>query len=55
VLEDWKETQYGKIDFAFMPIGGGGMASGICSYLSQMTPSTTLVGVEPLVKLYFNK
>ncbi len=34
-------------DFIFIPIGGGGLASGICSVSKVLSPSTRLIGVEP--------
>ena len=34
-------------DFIFIPIGGGGLASGICSVAKIKNPSTGLIGVEP--------
>jgi threonine dehydratase len=35
------------IDYLFLPVGGGGLASGVGSYFKQMSPSTIIVGVEP--------
>jgi threonine dehydratase len=34
-------------DYVFVPIGGGGLASGIGAYFKQMSPSTRIIGVEP--------
>jgi threonine dehydratase len=34
-------------DYIFVPIGGGGLASGIGAYFKQMSPSTKIIGVEP--------
>ena len=34
-------------DFIFIPIGGGGLASGICSVAKIKNSSTKLIGVEP--------
>ena len=36
-----------KLDYIFVPIGGGGLASGIGSYIKQMSPETKIIGVEP--------
>jgi threonine dehydratase len=36
------------IDVVLMPIGGGGLASGVGSYLRSVKPSIKLIGVEPL-------
>jgi threonine dehydratase len=35
------------LDFVVMPIGGGGLASGVSSYLRNIAPSVQLIGVEP--------
>ncbi len=35
------------LDYIFVPIGGGGLASGIGSYFKQLSPSTKVIGVEP--------
>lgn len=34
-------------DFVIMPVGGGGLASGVGSYIKQISPTTTLLGMEP--------
>ncbi len=36
-----------KIDYLFVPIGGGGLASGIGAYFKQVSPETKIIGVEP--------
>ena len=35
------------LDYIFVPIGGGGLASGLGAYISRMSPSTKIIGVEP--------
>ena len=35
------------IDYCFMPIGGGGLASGLASVFRQLSPRTRLIGVQP--------
>ncbi|HEY4800600.1 MAG TPA: threonine ammonia-lyase IlvA, partial [Bacteroidia bacterium] len=35
------------IDYIFMPIGGGGLASGVASVFEERSPETKLIGVEP--------
>ncbi len=35
------------IDYIFVPIGGGGLISGVGSYVKQMSPKTKIIGVEP--------
>jgi threonine dehydratase len=34
-------------DYCFMPIGGGGLASGVASVFRQLSPHTRLIGVQP--------
>ena len=36
-----------KLDYVFVPIGGGGLASGLGAYFKQMSPETKIIGVEP--------
>ncbi|MBB3698534.1 threonine ammonia-lyase [Flammeovirga yaeyamensis] len=43
ILEDAKD----EIDYLVMPIGGGGLSSGVGSYFSQISPNTKIIGVEP--------
>ncbi|MGH2318053.1 threonine ammonia-lyase IlvA [Planococcus sp. SE5232] len=43
VLNDIQE----RVDYMFCAIGGGGLASGVGSYLKGISPSTKLIGVEP--------
>lgn len=42
ILEDLPE-----VEAIIMPIGGGGLASGVGSYLKQIKPNILLAGVEP--------
>ena len=44
ILEDCEET----IDYVFVAIGGGGLASGLGSCMKQISPKTKIIGVEPL-------
>lgn len=43
ILNDSKNP----IDFLFMPVGGGGLASGVSNVFKALSPSTKLIGVEP--------
>jgi len=43
IMNDIDET----IDYVFVTIGGGGLASGIGSYIKSISPSTKIIGVEP--------
>lgn len=45
-LELIKDAQK-PIDYLFVPIGGGGLASGICAVFQQLSPTTKIIGVEP--------
>ena len=36
-----------NLDYIFVPIGGGGLASGLGSYIKAMSPETKIIGVEP--------
>lgn len=36
-----------NIDYIFVPIGGGGLASGIISLFKDVSPNTKIIGVEP--------
>jgi threonine dehydratase len=35
------------IDFLFVPIGGGGLCSGVGSYFKTFSPKTKIIGLEP--------
>lgn len=35
------------IDYLFIPVGGGGLASGIAIVFKSLSPATKLIGVEP--------
>ncbi len=37
----------GPLDAVFVPVGGGGLISGIAAYVKQVSPRTKIVGVEP--------
>ncbi|WP_020403344.1 threonine ammonia-lyase [Gracilimonas tropica] len=43
ILEDSDEP----IDYVIVPVGGGGLSSGIGSYFSVLSPDTKIIGVEP--------
>ncbi len=42
ILEDLSE-----IDFVFIPVGGGGLCSGVGRYFQTVSPGTKIIGVEP--------
>ncbi len=35
------------IDYLFVPIGGGGLAAGVCTVFKALSPNTKIIGVEP--------
>ncbi len=35
------------LDYIFIPVGGGGLAAGVTSYVKQKNPHTKIIGVEP--------
>jgi threonine dehydratase len=37
----------GKVGVVIVPIGGGGLASGVASYLKERNPSISIIGAEP--------
>lgn len=37
-----------KLDYLFLPIGGGGLAAGVSAYFKYVSPNTKIIGVEPL-------
>ncbi len=38
----------GAIEAVFVPIGGGGLAAGVASYIKFLRPGTKVIGVEPV-------
>src|SRR5690606_27905705 len=43
ILEQAKEP----IDYLFVAVGGGGLASGLCAVFNTLSPRTKIIGVEP--------
>ena len=43
ILEQSKQP----IDYIFIPVGGGGLASGLSTIVKQLSPNTKVIGVEP--------
>ncbi|WP_420581803.1 threonine ammonia-lyase IlvA [Reichenbachiella sp.] len=41
------EDADGPIDYLFVPVGGGGLASGAITTLKALSPNTKIIGVEP--------
>jgi threonine dehydratase len=40
-------NELNAIDYVFLPVGGGGLASGVGSYFKTFSPATKVIGVEP--------
>ncbi|MDO8522055.1 MAG: threonine ammonia-lyase IlvA [bacterium] len=47
ILEQLSTKSGEKIDYVVVPIGGGGLCSGLGSYFKWKSPSTKIIGVEP--------
>jgi threonine dehydratase len=45
-LEILDQTEQ-PIDYIFVPVGGGGLASGLSALFKQLSPQTKIIGVEP--------
>ena len=41
-------NQHKHIDIILVPIGGGGLSAGLCSYIKNINPNIKIIGVEPL-------
>lgn len=41
------EASKNPIDYIFVPVGGGGLAAGVASYIKEISPQTKVIGVEP--------
>lgn len=42
ILEDWPD-----VDAVFVPVGGGGLVSGIAAWIKRQRPECRVIGVEP--------
>lgn len=45
-LEILEQSEH-PIDYIFVPVGGGGLSSGLSSYVKKLSPETKIIGVEP--------
>ena len=46
IIEYFK-TLNKKLDYIIISVGGGGLISGVSSYIKQLSPNTKVIGVEP--------
>ena len=47
-VELFSQMAKNPIDYLFLPVGGGGLAAGVSSYIKEVSPKTKIIGVEPL-------
>lgn len=47
VAKEIYEDMAGRVDMVVAPIGGGGLISGVASYLKQLRPAISIIGAEP--------
>lgn len=47
-VDIFKNMGSNSIDYLFLPIGGGGLTSGVSAYIKTVSPNTKIIGVEPL-------
>jgi threonine dehydratase len=53
ILEQWHDLPSamggieGGIDYLFVPVGGGGLSSGVGTYFKTYSPKTKIIGLEP--------
>jgi len=43
IARDWRD-----VDIVLVPIGGGGLAAGVCAAVKRMVPEAKVIGVEPV-------
>lgn len=46
-LEIIEQSKDKKLDYVFLPVGGGGLASGLAAVFKYLSPTTKIIGVEP--------
>jgi len=48
VADELLRQSAGKLNAVFVPVGGGGLISGIAAYLKALAPEIKVIGVEPV-------
>lgn len=48
VADELLRQSAGKLDIVFVPVGGGGLISGIAAYFKALSPNVKVIGVEPV-------
>ena len=41
-------SQLDSVEYILVPVGGGGLAAGVCTYIKEVAPYIKIIGVEPL-------
>lgn len=47
ILQEAKESEF-QVDYLLAAIGGGGLVSGVATYTKNSSPTTAILGIEPL-------
>ena len=47
VAKEILDANEGHVDLVIVPVGGGGLASGVASYIKERDPSIVVIGAEP--------
>ncbi|WP_271497533.1 threonine ammonia-lyase IlvA [Enterococcus sp. 5H] len=47
IFNEAKKSEF-QVDYLFAAIGGGGLISGVSTYTKEVSPTTAVIGVEPL-------
>lgn len=47
-VEILDQLGHAEVDYVVVPVGGGGLASGVGTYLHHASPRTRMIGVEPM-------
>jgi len=47
ILEDWEGLKFGNLDAVVVAVGGGGLISGIATWIKDRSPGTRIVGASP--------
>ena len=48
IADELLRQSAGRMDAVFVPVGGGGLISGIGAYLKELRPEIKVIGVEPM-------
>ena len=48
IADEMLRQSSGRMDAVFVPVGGGGLISGVGAYLKELCPEVKVIGVEPV-------